>query len=39
MRDLSEPERERSFKVDLLYDGRRLDKFLRHKMRWRTRGE
>lgn len=39
MRDLSEPERERFFKVDLLYDGRRLDKFLRHKMRWKTRGE
>jgi len=39
MRDMSEPERERRFKVDLLYDGRRLDKFLCHKMRWRTRTE
>lgn len=39
MRDLSEPEREKCFKVNLLYDGRRLDKFLRNMMRWRTRGE
>lgn len=39
MRDLSEPERSKRFVVDLLYDGRRLDKFLRFKMHWRSRSE
>jgi len=39
MRDLSEPERRKEFVVDLLYDGRRLDKFLRFKLHWRSRSD
>ena len=37
VRDLSEPIREKTFTVDFLYDGRRLDKFLRNHLRWRSR--
>jgi len=39
MRDMSEPEYQKRFVVDLLYDGRRLDKFLRFKLHWRSRSE
>jgi len=36
-KDLSKPLKEFKWQVDLLYDGRRLDKFVHHKSPWRSR--
>lgn len=36
-KDLSKPLEQFEWEVDLLYDGRRLDKFVHHKSPWRSR--
>ncbi len=36
-KDLSEPIEKYEWEVDLLYDGRRLDRFVHHKSHWRSR--
>lgn len=36
-KDLSKPLEKLEWEVDLLYDGRRLDKFVHHKSHWRSR--
>jgi RNA-binding protein YlmH len=36
-KDLSKPLEQFEWEVGLLYDGRRLDKFVHHKSHWRSR--